>query len=180
MIMSFHISTLYALPSNKGEVATQRILIEHEYCQGDSVLYAPRDNVPTSNNGSELTQIEVSTNPHLQRILLEHDYCKTAVSQCRLPSTITDILPQPHASQKVKSAAPDGVLDYATAVLNDGLLFLEFKDAIREGDGPRILHVWKVLMLYFLHAGHKNYRLEAFHLQSMVHVNATASPKVAA
>ena len=136
----------------------------------------------SSNNADYPTQAEVNTNPHLKRISLEHHYSKTtdvlARPQRRLPPTVTDVLPRSHASQRVKTAAPDGVFDYATAVLNSGLLLLEFKDAIREGDGPRILRVWKVLMLYFTHAGHKNYRLEAFHLQSMV--NATALPKIAA
>lgn len=33
-------------------------------------------------------------------------------------------------------------------------------------------------MMYFWRVGHKNYKLEAFHLQSMV--NVTASPKIAA
>lgn len=79
---------------------------------------------------------------------------------------------------RLKSAAPDGIFDYTSAVLNDGLLLLEFKDTIREGDRPRILRVWKVLLVYFWRARHKNYKLEAFHLLSMV--NATASPKFAA
>lgn len=143
----------------------------------------PRKYSNSSSEKNELTQDEVNSNPHLQRILSEHQYCKSqnvcASSGSRhLPSTITNLLPIAHASQKVKSAAPDAVFDYASAMLNDGLLLLEYKDAIREGDGPRILRVWKVLMLYFWYAGHKNYRLEAFHLQSLV--NATASPQIAA
>ena len=51
---------------------------------------------------------------------------------------------------------------------------MEFKDAIREGDGRRIIRVWKVFMLYFHYARHKNYKHEAFLLIS--YVNACASP----
>lgn len=53
---------------------------------------------------------------------------------------------QPHASRKVHKAFPNKVFDYASAVLNDGLLLLEFRDAIHEGDGPRIARCWKFLI----------------------------------
>lgn len=91
----------------------------------------------TSVTSGEPRQAEIDTNPHLQRILLEHRYCKagcvSAVPQRHLPITIRYVLPRPHAAQAIKPATPDGVFDYASAVLNDGLLLLEFKDAIREG-----------------------------------------------
>ena len=74
------------------------------------------------------------------------------------------------------SAAPDGVLNYASAVLYDGLLLLEFKDTIR-GDGIRILRCWKVLLMYYRNANHTNYASEAF--QFIAQVTATASPRVA-
>ena len=32
----------------------------------------------------------------------------------------------------------DGVMEYARKVLSMGMLFLEFRDAIREGDGERV------------------------------------------
>ena len=47
------------------------------------------------------------------------------------------------------SAENDGVLAYACAVLSDGMFMLEFRDAIREGDGRRVLRCWTVMMLYF-------------------------------
>jgi L1 cell adhesion molecule like protein len=77
----------------------------------------------------------------------------------------------------MRAAAPDGVFNYASAILNDGLLLLEFKDAIREGDGPRILRCWKVFLMYFQYAKHKNYQLEAFHL--LAQVSAAASQRIA-
>ena len=63
----------------------------------------------------------------------------------RLPISITASLDQPVASHSARCTAEDGVYTYASALLNDGLLLLEFKDAIREGDGLRILRCWKAL-----------------------------------
>jgi len=66
---------------------------------------------------------------------------------------------------------------YASAVLNDGLLLLEFKDAIREGDGPRILRCYKALLLCYHFARHYNYCKEAF--CTLATVNALATHRVA-
>ena len=71
---------------------------------------------------------------------------------------------------------PDGIFGYACAVLNDGLLLLEFRDAIHEGDGERIVRCWKLLMLYFRVAGHTKYALEAFPF--LAKVNEVASPRL--
>ena len=40
----------------------------------------------------------------------------------------------------------DRVLNYASAAVANGLLLLEYKDAIHKGDGKRILRVWKALL----------------------------------
>ena len=37
------------------------------------------------------------------------------------------------------------VYDYACEALSLGLLIMDFKDIIREGDGDRILSIWKYL-----------------------------------
>lgn len=116
-------------------------------------------------------------NPHAQRISLEQGYGSIPPISLRLPHSVTDALPRQHATESIRTAAPDGVFNYASAVLNDGLLLLVFKDAIREGDGPRILRCWKVLLMYFQHAKHKNYQKEAFHL--LAGVSAAASQCVA-
>jgi L1 cell adhesion molecule like protein len=80
-------------------------------------------------------------------------------------------------SHEVLVTSPDGVFNYASAILNDGLLLLEFCDAIHEGDGDRIMRCWKFMLLYFFASRHSKYALEAFHLLASVH--ATASPRVA-
>ena len=53
------------------------------------------------------------------------------------------------------------MLSYAREVLTLGLLCLEFVDAIRNGDGSRILHSWKFFLLYFKSSSHVNYSIEA-------------------
>eukprot|EP00731_Ephydatia_muelleri_P006750 Em0003g998a len=65
---------------------------------------------------------------------------------------------------KPSTGSADCVMEYAKETLSLGLLLLEFNDAIREGDGCRVLRCWKFLFLFFRAAGHKNYCIEAFHL----------------
>lgn len=63
----------------------------------------------------------------------------------------------------------DRILEYAKEALTMGLIFLEFKDAVREGDGDRVMRCWKFLMLFFRASGHTNYTLEALNLLSHYH-----------
>lgn len=44
------------------------------------------------------------------------------------------------------------------------MLYLEFQDAIREGDGARVLTCWKYFLPIFKASGRKNYALEALNL----------------
>ena len=118
-----------------------------------------------------------AVNPHASRVQLEHGFTATPTPVRHFPQSISDVFPRQHASEAIWTAAPDGICNYASAVLNDGLLLLEFKDAMREGEGPRILCCWKVLLLYFHYTKHKNYRLEAFHL--LADVRAAASERIA-
>ena len=64
----------------------------------------------------------------------------------------------------------DGVHAYACEALSLGLLYLEFKDAIREGDGDRILRVWQYFLLLFKASNRTNYSVEAFTLLSQYHL----------
>lgn len=58
----------------------------------------------------------------------------------------------------------DRVQAYACDVLSLGLLYLEFKDAIQEGDGSRILRCWQYFLFIFKATNHKNYAIEAYTL----------------
>lgn len=63
----------------------------------------------------------------------------------------------------------DKVQCYATELLSYGLLYTEFSDAIREGDGLRVLRCWRYLMLFFKAHRRYNYSIEAVNLLSQYH-----------
>ena len=58
----------------------------------------------------------------------------------------------------------DHVRAYAKEVLSLGLLLKEFVDAIREGDGERIIRCWRYSLPFFKCSDRKNYSVEAFNL----------------
>ena len=64
----------------------------------------------------------------------------------------------------------DSVYAYATDLLSICLLWHGFHDAIREGDGDRIMRYWKFLMIVFRKEQHFNYSNEALKLtvQSLI------------
>ena len=118
-------------------------------------------------------------NPHAQRVVMEHSYFQSEPPGTRhLPCTITEGLQRRHPSESICQICVDGIFYYASAVLNDDMLLLEFRDAIKEGDGQWIMQCWKAMLIYFHHARHSNYAKEAVLLLSAV--NATATPHVAA
>ena len=57
-----------------------------------------------------------------------------------------------------------GAYDYSRHLLTIGCLYLEYNDAIKEGDGMRVLQCWKYLLPIFQNSGRKNYTIEAFKL----------------
>ena len=63
----------------------------------------------------------------------------------------------------------DKVLQYSMLVMSIGLLYLEFSDAIKEGDGMRVLRCWRFMLLIFHCTGRTNYSIESFTLLSQYH-----------
>lgn len=58
----------------------------------------------------------------------------------------------------------DDIFSYNCALLTDGLFFLNFLDAIKEGDGARLMRQYKYLMLYCKADSHSSkYALECLH-----------------
>ncbi|KAL9978099.1 hypothetical protein ACROYT_G015580 [Oculina patagonica] len=51
----------------------------------------------------------------------------------------------------------DGVFNYSHNIVKTGLLFQDFQDAIKEGDGARMEYLWKFMMLLFKVAGKTKY-----------------------
>ena len=79
----------------------------------------------------------------------------------------------PSTVAKVK----DDVRNYQLALLEYGMLFLNFSDAISEADGQRILRCWKFFLMFLKVDGahSREYALEGLHLISQVY--AILSPK---
>lgn len=67
-----------------------------------------------------------------------------------------------------KQPSSDDVFNYCTARLNLGLLIRNADDAVREGDGERIVRCWKFFMLYYKAFGHHKYAYASFLLQSKI------------
>ena len=58
----------------------------------------------------------------------------------------------------------DQVMEYQMNVLTIGLFYLEYRDAIKEGDRIRILRCWKYLLKIFFSRHRTNYTPEALTL----------------
>ena len=61
-------------------------------------------------------------------------------------------------------AHTDKVNLHARHLLALGCFYLEFSDAIREGDGDRVLRCWRYMLPMFISSGRKNYAIEALNL----------------
>lgn len=57
----------------------------------------------------------------------------------------------------------DSVSSYAIQLLRIGIIYLEFADAIREGDGQRVLRCWRYFLPIFRASNSTNYSCEALH-----------------
>ena len=101
-------------------------------------------------------------------LLLLHSHVVAAarVLQLENPTTslktltnkvISRFIRLPNLSDKAAANCADGVVE----VLSMGLLWHGFHDAIKEGDGERILRYWKFLLVIFKSTRHKNYAKES-------------------
>lgn len=76
-------------------------------------------------------------------------------------------LPSSHllrANDAETEVMQDDVYNYQRNLMDHGM-YLNFTDAIREGDGERIIRCWKYLLLHFFADGDKStkYAIEALH-----------------
>ena len=69
----------------------------------------------------------------------------------------------------IKVSSNDKVYLYRKEMLNLGILWFAFNDAIKDGDGDRVLRYWKLLLVVFKAKRHTNYAKEAIILLSQYH-----------
>ena len=75
-----------------------------------------------------------------------------------------------HLIGEASCSTGDGVLDYSREVLTLSLMYAEFNDAIKEGDGDRVIRCWKFLLLLFKASNRTNYSVEALNLLSQFYI----------
>ena len=62
---------------------------------------------------------------------------------------------------KITASNDDQILTYAKQLLSIGSLYLEFADAVKEGDGQRVIRCWRYLLIIFHNSNRTNYGMEA-------------------
>ena len=87
----------------------------------------------------------------------------------KLPEQSLTLSPDRPAA--TKPTTEDDLYNYNTALLADGFLFLNFLDAICEGDGERIMRQYKYIMLYCRQDGchSSKYALECLYQFFLTH-----------
>ena len=98
---------------------------------------------------------DVWTQPHSTRQACLDKWCK------QIFDTFVGLSYNNLKSSLCPRTERDGVSSYSVQVLRLGCLFMEFADAIREGDGEHVLRCWRYLMPIFLSSGCRNYACES-------------------
>jgi hypothetical protein len=88
-----------------------------------------------------------------------------------------NIQEQPLLTEIHEEVTSDDMYNYQKALMEYGMVILNFFDAISEGDGSRVIRNWKFLLLYFHHDGKSSnkYALEALYM--MFQIYALLAPK---
>ena len=104
----------------------------------------------TDDNPSEdLFPPDIDALPKTERKeLLEHTVTVIVNSYVDIKSSVSNVSDK-EAVECGNRESNDKVQHYAKGVLTLGLIYTEFSDAIREGDGEQVLQCWKFLMLIF-------------------------------
>ena len=115
---------------------------------------------PTKHAWPHLLSMTQSTAPHWQ-------YLSTTigkfVDEYVMPSFLFD-LSSTKKTTRDSDTSSNGIHNYACSFMADLLLVEEFNDAVHEGDGERMLTIWKLLLLNFRATGHTNYAAESVRL----------------
>ena len=63
-----------------------------------------------------------------------------------------------------RNAERDRIHEHSVQLLSIGLMYIYSRDAIKEGDGNRVLRSWRYMLPIFIGSGRKNYAKEALML----------------
>ena len=88
-----------------------------------------------------------------------HDLCESVVDSFIKFSFHNSSLPD-------TSIGVDLIQDHSIELLSLGCFYLNFRDAIKEGDGERVLRCWRYMLPIFISTRRKNYAKEALLLIS--------------
>ncbi|CAL9702328.1 unnamed protein product [Knipowitschia caucasica] len=83
----------------------------------------------------------------------------------------------PKDNSPISTTDCDHVYEHTVARLGFSFILLDFLDAVKEGDGERLMRLYTVALLFYKAYGHSNYAYSTFLLT--VQMNATLSPQVA-
>ena len=123
------------------------------------------DEIPSSGFIKEADEVWMKDDSERRSILM--DVAKAIVEQ---HVDLSTNFSESHSSASTLPTSSDSVYAYSCETLSLGLLYLEFKDAIRVATGCRLMHVWKYFLLLFKAAGRKNYAIEALTLLAQYHL----------
>lgn len=76
-----------------------------------------------------------------------------------------------------KKAERDDMLNYQYALLEYGMLFRNFSDAVSEGDGQRIIRCWKFFLMFLKGDGQRSCKYALEGLNIMCQIYALLSPR---
>ena len=77
----------------------------------------------------------------------------------------------------VEVTRKDDMLSYQLALLEYGMLFMNFSDAISQGDGERIIRCWKFFLLFLKNDGQRSNKYTIEGLTIMCQIYALLLPK---
>ena len=124
---------------------------------------------PYSHSGVEMTSLDDTPSEAIvsREVWMEDDNVRRKILEDISSHIVDTHIDLTTAFKQPQDKAGAGtVYDYACEALGLGLLIMDFKDAVREGDGNRIMSLWKYLLLLFKASGRKNYAIEALTLLS--------------
>ncbi len=124
--------------------------------------------------------------PHIQHAEKEsklnwlHDCVRKMIQNdivCRPEDFVNTFEDVENEEEKEEICNKDDVYSYATSHINLGLLLKNADDAVKEGDGERIIRCWRFFLLFYKAYGHHKYAVATFHL--ITRVSALLTPALA-